>query len=90
MSTDSTTEELLAVARSDAILSGFHADPSTAQQELAQYEANMRSLGLEPDVKLVTLTRRTSYSKVKDYTPDTEPTPDTVEAEQQDDTPPAA
>lgn len=78
MSIDNTTTEKYGVTRGDNLL---HVYPTIdeAKQQHAHITQTMDSLGLTPDVDLVTVTEKVTYSKPKPYKEDAPVEPDTTE-----------
>lgn len=59
------TETQFAVARDGAIISDGFTNVATAKQQLAHVSDTMRSVGLEPDVEIVTVEVKTTLGKPK-------------------------
>lgn len=60
-----TTTTLFAVARDLEIISDGYADVETAKRQLAHVQDTMKSVGLEPDVEIVTVEMKATIGKPK-------------------------
>lgn len=80
MSTTTDTVTKYAVARGEKIIAGEHTAVESAKSELAYIEGQMRAVGLEPDVRLVTFEVETTVksSRPRAYK-DPEPEAEEVE-----------
>lgn len=60
-----TTQTLFAIARDADLISDGYTNIDTAKQQLAHFQDTMRSVGLEPDVTIVTVEAKTTLGKPK-------------------------
>lgn len=84
------TETQFAVARAGEIISDGYPTPTIAKQQLAHVSDTMRSVGLEPDVEIVTVEVKTTLGKPKTWIdPDAVDEADEAPAEEPVQDPPA-
>ena len=66
---ENTTETRFAVARDGELISPLYDTLELGHQQHASIEQTMGSVGLDPDVDLVTVEVKTTYGKPKVYVP---------------------
>lgn len=76
MALEPITDTLFAVARGDDLLTPLYDTEDGVTDALDRMEHTMRAIGLEPDVEIVELQRKTTYTKPKPYK-----APETLDAE---------